>query len=360
VTGHEDPAKPDSLLDWPALARFPGTLVFYMGLSRLETLTRTLIDNGMDPSTPAAVVQWATLPRQRTVEATLGTLAEAVRVAGLTAPALVIVGNVVSLRSQVAWLEDRPLFGKRVLVTRPAGQDEAMLTNLEALGAEVFSQPTVVIGEPDDWRPADDAIAQLGEFHWLVFTSANGVTWFMRRMMQKARDLRALGGMNLAAIGPATANALRGFHLEPDLVPESYRSEALAAALVPAAAGKNVLLARADRGRDVLREQLEKAARVEQVAVYSQKDVPAAEPSIKEMLAKSRIDFVTLTSSNIARSLRRMLGDDANAALASGRTRIVTISPLTSATVRELGWPVAAEAAEYTADGVLAALVSLG
>ena len=163
----------------------------------------------------------------------------------------------------------------------------------------------------------------------------------------------------MAAIGPATANVLREFHLEPDLVPESYRSEDLAVSLVSAAAGKNILLARADRGRELLREELEKTARVEQVAVYSQKDVPVLEPAIHEMLAKSRIDFVTLTSSNIVRSLRNMLAGEALTALASGTTRIVTISPRTSAAVRELNWPVAAEAAEYTADGVIAALVRL-
>ncbi len=359
ITGHENPDKPDSFLDWSALASFPGTLVFYMGVSRLERLTTALIEQGKDPETPAAVVQWATLGKQRTIDATLRTLPEAVRQAGVTAPALFVVGEVVSLRPQIAWFEKKPLFGRRVLVTRPAGQEEGLIAGLEELGAEVFSQPTVVIAEPEDWTPVDDVLARLGEFHWLVFTSVNGVLYFMRRLRHSKRDLRALGHLRLAAIGPATAESLRGFHLEPDVVPESYRSEDLAAALTPLVAGRNILLARADRGREVLREQLAKVARVEQVAVYSQKDVETVEGAVNEMLADGRIDFITLTSSNIARSLHRLLDEKARRALAEGKGRIVTISPVTSAAVRELGWVVAAEASKYTAEGVVGALLHL-
>jgi uroporphyrinogen III methyltransferase/synthase len=359
VTGHEDPAKPDSLLDWHALAHFPGTLVFYMGQRRLDHVVQRLIEHGKSTHTPVAVVHWATLGRQKTVEATLQEIAVATRDAGITAPAVTIVGDVVSLRQKVSWVESRPLLGRTVLVTRPAGQEAELVRRLENLGAEVMTQPTVVIGEPDDWRPVDEALANLDVYQWLVFTSVNGVHFFLRRLRHSGRDLRALGGIRLAAIGPATAEALRSYHLEPDVVPASYRSEELAEALAPLVAGQRVLLARADRGREVLREILQNVARVDQVAVYSQKDVSVAEPLVLEALARGRVDFVTLTSSNIARALFRILDEPGRIALASGAARVLTISLVTSATVRELGWPVAVEASVFTTEGLLDALVKL-
>jgi uroporphyrinogen III methyltransferase/synthase len=359
ITGHEDPDKPDSLLDWPALARFPGTLVFYMGLRQLETLTAKLIEHGKEAATPAAVVQWATLPRQRTVEAPLAELAPAVRAASLSAPAVVIVGEVVSLRASVEWLEKKPLFGRSILVTRPAGQETELCSALEELGAEVVTQPTVLISEPDDWKPVDDALTRLDEFDWLVFTSVNGVDYFIRRLRKTARDLRCLGKLGLAAIGPATAACLDRYCLNADVVPSSYRAEALAAALIPLVSGKRILLARADRAREVLREELSKVARVEQVVVYSQKDVPAVDPTINEMLAVGHINFVTVTSANIARSLHRMLDDKARQAITDGRVRLVSISPVTSEAVHEVGWEVSAEAEDYTSAGVIGALVRL-
>ena len=355
VTGHEDPDKPDSLLDWAALARFPGTLVFYMGVARLDSLTRSLIEHGKPPETPAALVQWATLGRQRTVEATLADLPRAGRDAGITAPALTVVGPVVALREQVSWFESRPLFGKRILVTRPAHQAADFVRRLEELGSTVFTLPTVAIRELADWSAVDAALARLGDYQWLVFSSVNGVRALLGRLRQTGRDLRALGHLRLAAIGPATADALRGYHLEPDVVPEEYRAEGLAAALRERVAGQRVLYARADRGREVLREELSAVARIDQVAVYSQVDEPAA--SAVALLRNGEVDYITLTSSNIARSLARMLAREAQAIFTSGNVKLVTISPVTSAAVRDLGWPVAAEATVYTTAGLIDALV---
>jgi uroporphyrinogen III methyltransferase/synthase len=360
VTGHEDPAKPDSALDWEALARFPGTLVFYMGIGRLDRIAQSLLDHGKPPETPAALVQWATLGRQRTIEAPLADLARAGQAAGISAPALTIVGPVVAFREQVSWFEKRPLFGRRVLVTRPAQQSADLVRKLEELGAIVHALPAVRVGEPADWGPVDAALARLGDYQWLVFTSVNGVHAFIRRLRaKKERDLRALGHLRLAAIGPATAEALRTYHLEPDLVPQEYRSESLAAALAEHVAGQRVLLARADRGRELLREELGKIASVDQIAVYSQEDVPDADGGLLDLLRNGELDYITLTSSNIARSLARLLAPEADAALRDGRVRVVSISPVTSAAVRELGWPVAAEARVYTMEGVIEALVDL-
>lgn len=358
VAGHEDPDKPDTLLDWEALARFPGTLVFYMGIARLESLTRSLIQHGKSPETAAALVQWATLGQQRTVEATLADLPRAGRAAGLTAPALTIVGSVVSLRTQVNWFEKRPLFGKRIVVTRPAHQATDFVRRLEELGAIVSTLPTVAIRELTDWTLLDDALARLREYEWLVFTSVNGVHALIRRLRQTGRDLRALGHLRLATIGPATADALRGYHLEPDVVPGEYRAEGLADALRDKVAGQRVLYARADRGREVLREQLSAVARVDQVTVYLQVE-ETGEPGTLELLRRGEVDYLTLTSSNIARSLARMLDARAQANLARGLPKLATISPVTSAAVRQLGWPVAAEASVYTTAGLIDALLAL-
>lgn len=359
VTGHEDPAKPDSALDWEALARFPGTLVFYMGIGRLEKIAQSLLDHGKPPETPAALVQWATLGRQRTIEAPLGDLARAGRAAGVIAPALTIVGPVVAFREQVSWFEKLPLFGRRVLVTRPAQQSADLVRKLEELGAIVHALPAVRVGEPADWGPVDAALARLGDYQWLVFTSVNGVHAFVRRLRTTELDLRALGHIRLAAIGPATADALRTYYLKPDLVPQEYRSESLVAALAERVAGQRVLLARADRGRELLREELARIASVDQVAVYSQEDVPAADGAVLDLLRNGEMDYIILTSSNIARSLARLLAPEAHAAIRDGRVRVVSISPVTSAAVRELGWPVAAEARVYTMEGVLEVLVDL-
>jgi uroporphyrinogen III methyltransferase/synthase len=360
VTGHENPHKPGSRLDWAALARFPGTLVVYMGMARLPQIVRALISHGKPPDTPAAAVHSASTGHQHSVRSTLGGLEAAVKAEGLSAPAIILIGSVVGRRPERSWFEARPLFGKRVLVTRPRGLAGEMLRKLERLGAVAHTLPALEFRDPPDWSAVDAALGRLGEFQWLVFTSANGVHSTIRRLTALGRDLRALGGVKLAAIGPATAEALAEYHLRADLVPpEEFRAEALAAALKPLAAGQRVLLARADRGRDVLRSELAAVAEVEQVAVYVQADAidPAAESF--DALRRGEIDFVTLTSPNIARAFLGALDEVGRARVTGGTVRLVTISPVTSAAVRELGFPVAAEATVYTTDGVIEALVAL-
>jgi uroporphyrinogen III methyltransferase/synthase len=250
------------------------------------------------------------------------------------------------------------LFGKRVLVTRPRHQASEMLRRLEELGAVPVLLPAVEIREPADWAPVDRAIHDLAGYQWLVFTSANGVHAFLRRLRHLGRDLRAFGGIQLAAIGPATADALRGYHLEPDLIPGAFRSEDLAAVLKEPAAGQRVLLARADRGRDLLRQELAAVAAVEQVAVYSQVDAVEACPEVLAQIRQGEMDYITLTSSNIARALVQRLDAESRGRIESGAVQLVSISPVTSAAVRELGLPVAAEATEYTTAGLIAALVA--
>jgi uroporphyrinogen III methyltransferase / synthase len=219
--------------------------------------------------------------------------------------------------------------------------------------------PTVEIHEPADWSPVDRALDKLADYRWLVFTSANGVDALIRRLLHSGRDLRALGSLRLAVIGPATADALRRYHLEPDLIPSTYDSESLAAALKDRVAGQRVLLARADRGRDVLREQLASVAAVEQIAVYSQVDAVDLGSEALEALRQGQIDLIALTSSNIARALIRVLNAETMQRIRLGEVRLVSISPITSAAIRELGLPVAAEAREFTIEGVMQALLDL-
>jgi uroporphyrinogen III methyltransferase/synthase len=237
-------------------------------------------------------------------------------------------------------------------VTRPAHQARELAAPLRELGADVLAQPAIQIGAASDTKPIDDAIARVREFDWLVFASANGVRYFLQRLLQEA-DLRLLGDVKLAAIGPGTADALREFHLAADLIPDEFRAESLAEAFGKRAQGQRFLLLRASRGREVLSEQLQAAGGlVEQVVVYESQDATAPLPEIAERLQAGQIDWITVTSSAIARSLVNLFGAELN------RAKLVSISPITSATLRELGYSPAAEAGEYTMAGVVQAILA--
>lgn len=357
VTGHGGGDGVPSRVDWAALAGFPGTLVIYMGVASLRASCDALIAVGKPRDTPSALVHSGSLASQRTITAPLGDLADAVGRSGVGSPAIVVVGEVVDRRAPLAWFERLPLSGQTIVVTRPVGEADGSARLLEALGADVLIAPTVQILPPLDHRPLDSALSRLDEFDWLVFTSANGVRHFLNRLMATGRDLRGLGRVKLAAIGPATAEALALFHLRADLVPASYRSEALAAVLLPQVRGERVLLARADRGRTVLKDELERVAHVEQVAVYRNVDAVDLPPRVVQRIAEGSVDWITLTSPAIANRLYALLPDAARARI-GGVVRLASISPVTSAATRELGWTVAAEAEVYTWDGVVRAIVN--
>jgi uroporphyrinogen III methyltransferase/synthase len=359
VTGHDDPEATTSdraRLNWSALAAFPGTLVIYMGVTRLASICRTLVREGKPETTPAAMVQSGTLARQRTVTGTLATLADRVTTAGLGPPALLVVGEVIDRRPGLNWFEERPLFGRRIVVTRPEDDSDRSASILEDLGAEVLTAPTVAIRPVVDTSELDAAIARLDEFDWLVFTSSNGVKHLLDRIDALGLDLRALGSIRLAAIGPATAETLATYRLRADLVPPSYRSEALADALIDVASGQRILLARADRGRTILKEELSRVAEVEQVAVYRNVDAERLPDEVARRIEDGSIDWITLTSSAIAERLHALVSESARAQIGHS-IKLATISPVTSATVAKLGWPVAAEAMDFTWDGLVAAIV---
>jgi uroporphyrinogen III methyltransferase/synthase len=358
VTGHNDPESLSGQrqLDWEALARFPGTLVFYMGVTHLAAICRTLITLGKAPDAPAAIVQNGTLPSQRSITATLETIAHAARVADVGPPALLIVGQVVTWRDELAWFEKLPLFNQRIVVTRPVDQAVRAPALLESLGAEVLLAPTVELEPIANPAKLDAAIDRLPEYDWLAFTSASGVHFFVERLIERGRDLRAVGHLKLAAIGPATAQALAQFHLRADLVPQSYRSEVLADELGRVARNQKILLARADRGRAVLRDELQKLAEVDQVAVYHHRDADSLPDTVIERIQSETVDWVTLTSSAITKRLYDLLPDSAREQVGR-KVRLASLSPVTSGTARELGWKVAVEATEYTWDGLIRTIV---
>jgi uroporphyrinogen III methyltransferase / synthase len=352
VTGQEHHEKGQPALDYRALAGFPGTLVFYMGLTSAGNWTKALIDGGKPASTPAAIVRRCSWPDQVTIRTTLARVAEEITARQLRPPVLVVVGEVAALATGTDWFTDRPLFGVRVMVTRPLAQAESLHERLCELGADVLVQPAIEITEPDDWGLVDRALARLAEFDWLVFSSANGVHYLLDRLCQRHGDLRRLGTLKLAAIGPGTADALACYKLRPDIVPDEFRAEALAEALVVGAAGRRFLLARASRGRELLAEQLLAAGgEVEQVVVYRSRDVLVPNPEIAAALADGKIDWVTVTSSAIARSLAVMFGDQLH------KARLASISPVTSGALRDQGLEPAVEAGESTMAGIVEAIV---
>jgi uroporphyrinogen III methyltransferase / synthase len=354
VAGQERPDKTsDEELDFAALAQFPGTLVFYMGLTTAPKWSQELMAHGKSAYTPVAIVRRCTFADQQTIFTTLGGIEEHLGPGKLRPPAVVIVGAVARARSLDNWFTSRPLFGQTVLVTRPAHQADAMVAKLTALGADVLYQPAIEITEPKDWSPVDAVIAEIADFDWLVFSSANGVEYFFRRLFALGHDLRKIGTAKLAAIGPATVDALGAYHLKADVSPDEYRAEALAEALTPHAKGKRFFLARASRGREVLAERLTAAGGlVQQAVVYESTDVATPNPEIAEALNAGRINWTTVTSSAIARSLVNLFGD------ALRNTKLVVISPVTARVLDELGHSAEAVAATYTGDGILDAILA--
>ncbi len=348
VTGQECRDKAGAALNLANLAKFPGTLVFYMGVTTAPVWASELIEHGKPTDTLVAIVRHCSLPEQQTLRTTLGELAEVLARGKMRPPAIVIVGDAVVAQTTDSWFTARALFGQTVLVTRPARQAASLRMQLSALGATALLQPAIAIGPVGEGAKVDAAIENLASFDWLVFSSANGVQFFLDRLLAIGGDLRQLAACRLATIGPATAAALENYHLRTDLQPEEYRAEALADLLAPLASGKRVLLLRASRGREVLAETLSTAgAEVKQVVVYKSHDVAKPQAEIVDALVAGQIDWVTVTSSAIARSLVHMFGDLLR------QTKLAAISPLTAGVLEEAGYPAAVVAEEYTTEGLL-------
>jgi uroporphyrinogen III methyltransferase/synthase len=356
VTGHEDPTKPDTDVDWAHLAHGVGTVVFYMGVGKMADNFRRLIEHGRAPDTPAAAIEWGTYPRQRTVTGTLETLPVIAKEAGIGAPSLIVVGEVVSLREALGWWDRRPLSGRRIVVTRARAQASEFAAALEALGAEVVQFPVIRIASAADPEPLRRAAAQAGTFDWIVFTSANGVERFWYALAEQKCDARTLGGVRVCAIGPATAAELERRGVTPDLVPDEFVAESAVQALLAAAPvhGARILLPRAEVARAVLPDSLRAAgAEVVEVVAYTTVQDGGGAERVRAMLDRGEVDAVTFTASSTVKNFVELIGAEI------GRAKVASIGPVTSATARELGLAVDVEAAEFTTPGLVRALREL-
>lgn len=355
VTGHEGKGKPNAPVDWARISR-EGTLVIYMGLKELATITDRLIHHLWDEKTPAAAIHWGSTLKQTVVEGTLGTIAKKAGEAKLTSPVLVLIGRVVSLRQKLRWFDTRPLFGRKIIVTRASDQAQDFISLLEDAGAEVYSLPTIQIIPPASWASLDKAIREIGTYDWLLFTSINGVSTFFQRMRALGRDIRELRGVRIGAIGPKTSSRLNALGLTVDLFPEEYRAEALADALGEVR-GSKILLARAEKARDILPDTLkERGARVTIATVYRTIHPHQMGEEAKAQIAAGAVDLVTFTSSStvdgfmkhLPKKERRRFFETAKAA---------AIGPITADTLRKYGVRPAIVARQYTIEALAQAII---
>lgn len=356
VTGHEDPAKGDSAINWKAVAGID-TAIFYMGVGNLPGIAQSLIAAGRSPQTPVAVVHRATTPRQRTVTGTLANIAEVVAAAGIKPPSITIVGDVVAFRSQLSWFEELPLFGQTVLVTRSRTQASVLAAGLAELGAEAIEAPTIDIQPAADFALVDAALGRLGEFQWVVFTSPNGVEAMLDRLMAVGRDSRSLATCKIAAIGPGTAAALAQRGLKADLLPAEFTAEDLGKALAASSAGQKVLLARADIATEQLPQILRQAgAQVEEVAVYRTVIPDALPPEALEALREGRVHWVTFTSSSTADNFVALLKKHGLDIPKSAK--LAAIGPVTVRTLESHGLKPTVTASPHTIEALIDAMVA--
>lgn len=358
ITGHENPDKPGSVHNWQALAQSASTLVFVMGMKNLPDIARNLLDAGMDPATPAALVYRGTTPRQRSLVATLAALPQAAVDQGFSNPSVIVVGKVCSLHDQLGWFEQRPLFGRSVVVTRAREQASGLAQELVQLGADVIQCPTIEISPLPDYAELDAAIDRLSEYAWLIFTSVNGVRWFWKRLEAAGKDSRALGLCRVAAIGPATAEALEARGIRPDFIPERYVAEGVVEGLLARGKvdGVRMLLPRAAKAREVLPDELRKAgARVDVISAYE--TIPAArKDEVLERMRAGTLDCVTFGSSSTVENFLSLI--PAETLRAHPDVRLAAIGPVTAKTLEAHGLPCHIMPEEYTIPALVQALVS--
>ena len=359
VTGHEDPSKGTTVIDWPKLAATSGTLVFMMGMKTLPIIVARLIKEGRSPQTPVAAVRWGTRAAQRTVIGTLKDIVVRAEQAHLEPPTVIVVGEVVKLRDQLNWFEKRPLFGRRVVLTRAQEQAGEFAQLLAAYGAEVIEAPTIQIVPPGGWGDIDRAISRLAEYTWLIFTSVNGVTPFMERLKAARKDSRVLAHLQICAIGPRTAQELERFGLTPDVIPAEYQAEGLLSTLAGRDLhGKRVLIPRAEVAREILPNQLRAMGAVVDVIAVYRTVAPAADMSrLSEQIERGTVDAITFTSSSTVKNFVDLVGGAEVAARLGAKTAIACIGPITVQTAEENGLPVTIVAPENTIPALTDAIV---
>ena len=362
ITGHERPEKDgESSINWKQLAESNGTKVILMGVERLRGIAERLMENGLNSETPVGMVRWGTTGQQETLIGELGTIAELVEQNDFKSPAVTIVGGVVDLREQLNWFERRPLFGRRVVVTRTRTQASALGARLSELGADVLEIPTIKIVEPDNLEALRDGLLGLGSYQWLVFTSPNGVDRFFYYFFKGFDDLRDLGGCRIAAVGPATAAKLKGLHLKIDLMPDCYTAEGVAAAFRDSEEysieNENVALLRAQVANPELPRELESfGAIVDDVPVYKTVQETEDRNGAVARLQEEGADWITFTSSSTVDHFDARFG--LVETLEKHGARVISIGPETTKSLKKLGVEPAVEAQPHTIDGMVEALVS--
>ncbi|MBU0991781.1 MAG: uroporphyrinogen-III C-methyltransferase [Proteobacteria bacterium] len=357
ITGHEDPLKQESSIDWELIAKSTSTLVFLMGVKNLPQITQQLIRYGKPSDTPIAIVRWGTTPKQKSVQGTLETIVKIATEANIKSPSVIVVGGVVTLKDKMKWFENRPLFGKRIVVTRAREQASDLVYLLSELGADCIECPTIKVVPPEDHKPLDQAIDQIKSYTWIIFTSVNGVLFFFDKLFEKKLDVRVLGHLKTASIGPATAEKLLSYGIKSDIVPESYRAESVVEAFKKEHMnGESVLLPRAAEARPVLPVELRKmGAQVDEVKTYQTELVENSANTLLENLGTRTIDLITFTSSSTVKNLRTLIPDEKFEDLMEGIT-IACIGPITADTAKDLGFSVHIVAESYTIPGLCEAI----
>ncbi|HUN55772.1 MAG TPA: uroporphyrinogen-III C-methyltransferase [Smithella sp.] len=355
VTGHEDPAKEKSDIDWQALARI-GTLVFLMGVKNIEKIAKELQNNGRSPDTPAALIRWGTTPRQQILTSTLADISMLVKELKFAPPAILVVGKVVDLRDTLGWFDVKPLFGKGVVITRPERQADDLARLLVNEGANPIHFPTIKIVPPPDWRKLDKAIKKLEDYDWLIFTSANGVAFFFERLFKLAKDVRDLKGVKICCIGPATAQQVRNLGIRVDLVPAKFISEGILKSFSGKnLKGKKILIARAAKARDVLPEGLKKlGAKVDVATAYATVDSGKKKKDLEALFKENHVDVITFTSSSTADNFVKIMGRNFSVPKS---VKIACIGPVTEAAAARAGLTVDIHQEEYTMEGLVQALM---
>jgi uroporphyrinogen III methyltransferase / synthase len=358
VTGHEDPGKEESNINWEALAKGIGTIVFLMGVKNLPNIVMQLMNHGISPDTPVALVRWGTTSKQKSVSGTIGNIVEKVKAAGLKSPAIIVVGNVVKLKEKMDWFEKKPLFGKRVVVTRAREQASDLVATLSSFGAECLEFPTIKVEPPDDYGPLDKAIENISTYDWLIFTSVNGVKFFFDRLFANGRDMRSFHNIKTAVIGPATSERLLCYGLKSDVIPESYRAESVIDAFRNInLEGKRVLIPRAKEARTKLPEELVKmGASVDDITAYRTIAVTGEASGLIEELKNKTIDLVTFTSSSTVKNFAALIPPGMIEELMNNVV-VASIGPVTTDTAKELGFKVDITAESYTIPGLCDAIL---
>jgi uroporphyrinogen III methyltransferase/synthase len=354
ITGHEDPTKDKSDIDWQALTGI-GTLVFLMSVKNIGQITEALISHGKSPYTPAALIRRGTTPQQEIITATLENIAELAR--KFLPPAILVVGKVVELRDTLNWFEQKPLFGKGIVITRPQRQADDLAQMLYAEGAEPISFPTIKIVPPEDWQELDEAIGKLTTYDWLIFTSANSVHYFFERLRDRQKDIRDLKGIKICCIGPATASQIEDKGIKVDLVPGQFIAEGILQSFASMdLKGTKILIPRAAKARDVLPEGLKKqGAEVDVVTTYRTVNSGKKKEELATLINDDKVDTITFTSSSTVTNFVEIMGRDFKL---PAHIDVACIGPVTAATAKKAGFKVDISREEYTMEGLVQSLIN--